>query len=198
MTELQPVPAATVVLAREYQDDLQVLLLHRNASLVFNGGNWVFPGGKIDQADYLPDGSALEYPAARQAAVRETREEAGIEIPLDALIHTAHWTTPPNLPRRYSTWFFVCPLRHAVEVRVDRGEIMAHQWISPTRALAEYGQQKLRLPHPTRSTLQDLAHFTSLAQLEAELQQADIRVFPNPSPYYRPEEMGFFRPRPVI
>ena len=192
MAELQPVPAATVVLARQAATDVEVLLLQRNANLAFNGGKWVFPGGRIDRSDY-PQNSNLEFPAACQAAIRETREEAGIEICIEDLIHTAHWTTPPSLPRRFSTWFFVCALRKSVEVEVDRGEIMAHRWITPTQALQECAAKTLRLPHPTQVTLQDLAPFRKLDDLLSNLAQADIRVFPEQSPYYRPEEMGFFR-----
>ena len=93
-----PTPAATVVLVREGMQRPEVLLLKRNENLVFNGGCWVFPGGRIDPEDYLEAGSSMEYPAACRAAVRETREEAGILIREDHLIHTAHWTTPDPGP----------------------------------------------------------------------------------------------------
>ncbi|MEC8331740.1 MAG: NUDIX domain-containing protein, partial [Pseudomonadota bacterium] len=95
MTDIEPVPAATVVLIRENagQQELEVLLVQRNSRLVFHGGHWVFPGGRLDDEDFGDDESRrLEYPAALRAAVRETREEAGIEIFEDQLIHTAHWT----------------------------------------------------------------------------------------------------------
>ena len=83
MTDIEPVPAATVVLIRENtrQQELEVLLVQRNSRLVFHGGHWVFPGGRLDDEDFGDDESRrLEYPAALRAAVRETREEAGIEI----------------------------------------------------------------------------------------------------------------------
>ncbi|MEX2131848.1 MAG: NUDIX hydrolase [Pseudohongiellaceae bacterium] len=198
MTEQQPVPAATVVLARQGDADIEVLLLLRSTHLVFNGGSWVFPGGRIDPEDYPEDSKGLEYHAACQAAVRETWEEAGVKILPGELIHTAHWTTPPNLPRRFSTWFFVCPMTVPVEVKVDRSEILEHRWITPEQALREYAEQKLRLPHPTRETLTDLSRFRALDQLIIGLAQCEVRVFPASSPYYRPEEMGFFRAAPVI
>ena len=93
MTNIQPVPAATVVLARESEvhSDIEILLLKRNSRLVFHGGHWVFPGGRIDAEDFKRSRGDLEYVAALKAAVRETREEAGIEISEEHLIHTAHW-----------------------------------------------------------------------------------------------------------
>ena len=188
-----PTPAATVVLVREGMQRPEVLLLKRNENLVFNGGCWVFPGGRIDPEDYLEAGSSMEYPAACRAAVRETREEAGILIREDHLIHTAHWTTPENLPRRFSTWFFVCPLSGPVDVQVDRGEILAHRWITPAAALAEQASGALEIPHPTRVTLADLRDFSTLPELLAAMRSSQVRVFPPRSPFYRPFEMGFSR-----
>ena len=45
--------AATVVVVRDGEDGLEVLMVLRNRSLKFGGGSWVFPGGRVDEADYL-------------------------------------------------------------------------------------------------------------------------------------------------
>ena len=45
--------AATVVMVRDGDDGLEVLMVLRNRSLKFGGGSWVFPGGRVDEADYL-------------------------------------------------------------------------------------------------------------------------------------------------
>jgi 8-oxo-dGTP pyrophosphatase MutT (NUDIX family) len=76
------------------QNDVEVLLLRRHHDLVFGGGMYVFPGGRLDQGDAGPieelcDGltdavasSALGLPqgglAFWIAAIRECYEEAGI------------------------------------------------------------------------------------------------------------------------
>ena len=198
MNDTEPKPAATVVLVREDPGagEVQVLLLRRNARLVFHGGHWVFPGGRLDAEDYVESaeggegGASLEYPAALRAAVRETREEAGVDINPADLIHTAHWTTPPKLPRRFCTWFFLCPLREAVQVRVDNEEILEHRWISPAAALQAAQTGELKLPRPTVATLKDLAPFTSLDPLLAHVSGSEVRVFPENSSYFRPREMG--------
>lgn len=61
--------AATVVVVRDGDDGLEVLMVLRNRSLKFGGGSWVFPGGRVDEADYLgadgrsvPDGLVSEPP----------------------------------------------------------------------------------------------------------------------------------------
>ena len=193
MSELQPVPAATVVLVRETasKQDIEVLLLRRNSKLVFHGGHWVFPGGRIDADDFAQCEQKLEYPAALKAAVRETKEEAGIDIEEQQLIHTAHWTTPPKLPRRFCTWFFICPLFKPVSVVVDNNEILDHRWITPREALAEADAESLILPRPTTVTIQDIARHRNLEQLRQDITRRNIRVFPEDSEYYRPQEMGY-------
>ena len=193
MSEILPVPAAPVVLVRESKQDpgLQVLLLQRNSRLVFHGGHWVFPGGRIDEADYDKTAGGLEYLAAKKAAVRETREEAGLEINEDQLIHTAHWTTPPNMPRRFSTWFFVCPREKHGSVAVDNDEILDFRWIAPQAAIADAKAEKWVMPRPTMTTLSDIADYGSLKGLISGVSSAKIRVFPEDSEFYRPSEMGY-------
>ncbi len=188
----QPAPAATVALARPGRagGGIEVLLLQRSAKLVFHGGHWVFPGGRIDAADFAAADSPLEYPAARKAALRETREETGIRIDEDSLIHVGHWTTPPGLPRRFATWFFVCPLRQAAEVRVDQDEIRDHRWLTPRQALLDAREEVFVLPRPTRATLSDISVYDDLEQLEQGLKTSPIRVFPPGSKHYRPAESG--------
>jgi len=45
------IPAATVMLLREHEARLEVLMLRRNRQLKSFGGAWVFPSGRVDEAD---------------------------------------------------------------------------------------------------------------------------------------------------
>jgi len=190
MEHVEPRPAATVILVREQRDQIEVLLLLRDRNLAFSADSWVFPGGKIEVGDYGQDASSLEYHAALRAAVRETREEAGISLDHRQLIHTAHWTTPEHLPLRYSTWFFLCPVRNDVQVQIDNHEIRDYRWISPSRALREIAGRRLKALHPTRATLEDLQHYCSLAEVLRAVKRNSVRVFPDNSSHYNPEAMG--------
>jgi len=166
-------PAATAVVLRDGADGLEVLLLRRNSQLAFHGGAWVFPGGRIDAADA---GTGGELGAARRAAVREAREEAGLALDPDGLVQISHWTTPEGLPKRFATWFFVGETQ-ATQIRVDGGEIQAHAWRTPRAALEARDRGEIELPPPTFVTLASLAHHRRAAEALAAAREDEPRVF---------------------
>lgn len=155
------IPAATVLLLREHQNQNQVLMLHKTSKIAF-GGMWVFPGGKIDAADY--DEERNDNAAARVAAARETEEEAGISIPADKFIWFAHWTPPASTARRFATWFFLSSTDGDHEITVDGGEIQNHQWISPLEALEQHAKGEIDLAPPTWVSLYHLSKFDNIDQ----------------------------------
>jgi 8-oxo-dGTP pyrophosphatase MutT (NUDIX family) len=99
--------AATVLLLRESDGELEVLMMRRGAGLAFMAGMWVFPGGRVDATDasesvrarVAPDAlgawrgrlhSAQGEPltdvaalALHVAACRETFEESGVLLARD-------------------------------------------------------------------------------------------------------------------
>ena len=146
-------PAATVVLLRDGNDGVEVLMLRKNSKIAF-GGMWVFPGGRIDADDHPQDGD--KEAGARNAAARETKEEAGIDVDPADFVWFAHWTPPPSAPVRFATWFFAARgSRQAISI--DDGEIKDHQWIRPTDALARHGRGEIDLVPPTWVTLHHLS-----------------------------------------
>lgn len=83
--------AATIVIFRRDKagGPAQLLMVERNASLVFAGGATVFPGGRIDPADHALAarlGGEPEDMAARIAAVRETLEETGLVVGIEGIV----------------------------------------------------------------------------------------------------------------
>jgi 8-oxo-dGTP pyrophosphatase MutT (NUDIX family) len=140
-------PAATVVLLRDAAAECEVLLVRRSAQLTFHGGAWVFPGGRLDPVDYAA-GAGDTVAAARYAAVREAREEAGLVLHAEALVLLSRWITPTPLPKRFDTWFFA-GRGSAAPVEVDGGEIHDHRWMTPGAALAAQRAGEIELPPPT-------------------------------------------------
>lgn len=162
-----PTPAATVVPLRDGEDGLEVLLLRRSARGTF-GGMWVFPGGQVDPADLggsgLPGGDGeREITAARRAAVREAREEAGLDLVEADLVTLSFWLPPPEAPRRFATWFFLAPADDHPPVVVDDDEIHEHQWQTPAAGMAARNRGEIELVPPTFTTLWWLAHHHDVA-----------------------------------
>src|SRR6478672_8570468 len=94
MTTATPRPAASLILlrrgGRHSQRGVEVLLVRRTPEASFMPGVWVFPGGVVESDEAVPraiegkDSSADGVELAHRAcAVRELREEAGIELPAE-------------------------------------------------------------------------------------------------------------------
>jgi 8-oxo-dGTP pyrophosphatase MutT (NUDIX family) len=175
-TEGSPaIPAATVVLIRE-KPELEVLMLKKTANISF-GGMWVFPGGKIDPADYDVAETDDPLDAAKAAAVRETMEETGLSLTSNEFVWFAHWTPPPSTPKRYATWFFLARLDDDDDIQVDGEEILKHQWIRPSDAHALHAEGKIDLAPPTWITLHQLALYERSDELLGFLQAEPARHY---------------------
>jgi 8-oxo-dGTP pyrophosphatase MutT (NUDIX family) len=150
-TGVEAAPAATVVLVRDGEHGLEVLLTRRSADLKFHGGAWVFPGGRIDPDDYAgaPDDV---FTAAQRAAAREAMEEAGVTVRSDALVHLSNWTTPEISPTRFATWFFVGAFEGG-EAVADGIETERLHWFRPEEAFAARAAGEIELAPPQYVTL---------------------------------------------
>jgi 8-oxo-dGTP pyrophosphatase MutT (NUDIX family) len=178
-TPIEPAPAATVLVTRETNTGLEVLLLKRHRDLAFMPGAWVFPGGKVDEGD----AGSSDLERARSAAVREVYEEAGIHVVADRLLTFSHWLTPEGVSRRFSTWFFVATLTSESPVTVCGSEIVDHQWITPADALAQHREGGLAMPPPTYVSLWELARHSSLGELYGSLADSQpAKFFPKVIP----------------
>ena len=169
------VPAATVVLVRNGAAGLETLMLHRNSTLDFAGGMWVFPGGRLDDADR--EGAADEEHAARRAAVREAQEEAGLHVDEQELVWIAHWQPPQGARRRFATWFFLAPAPADGEVTIDGGEIHDHVWVTPSLALERHAAGEVELAPPTWVTLEWLVSVPTIDDALARAASGPVEFY---------------------
>jgi 8-oxo-dGTP pyrophosphatase MutT (NUDIX family) len=160
---VEPKPSGTVVVIRDGRGHLEVLLLERSRSR----GTWVFPGGKVEEADRsAQSGDAQQL--ARHAAVREAFEEAGLALSAPALLPISRWITPEIARRRFDTWFFVARAEPDTQIRVDGAEICDHRWLAPRHVLEAQHRREMRLAPPTFVTVSWLVgHDTAVDALDA-------------------------------
>jgi 8-oxo-dGTP pyrophosphatase MutT (NUDIX family) len=155
-----PRQAATVIVLRGGEDDLEVLLVQRNPEARFMGGAWVFPGGAVDTHEGEGDD------AHRAAAVRELEEEAGVGgVDPAQLVKFSRWITPAQVKIRFDTHFFLAPLPAGAQPRVDGAECVDLGWFTPQAALAAHREGRLLLVFPTIKHLEQLSSFDSAAAL---------------------------------
>lgn len=169
-------PSASVAVVRQSAEGLEVLLVKRNEKIAFHGGAWVFPGGRVDEADAqgARDG---EIVLAARAAAREADEEAGLRLAPDELVAFAHWTTPATLPKRFATWFFLAETRPDIPVRIDQSEIVEYCWMTPAKALSLQATGEMNLPGPTYVSLLRFQAYNSTETLGNHLRTHEIQRF---------------------
>lgn len=186
---VRPKNAATVMIIRRDGPKPRVLMGRRHGGHSFMPDRWVFPGGRIDRADYRapfatdlrPDVASVfeqhlpgKGRALALAAIRETWEEAGLLLAqaaparpaagpwrsfveqgaladLEALDVVARAITPPQVGKRFDTWFFVADAERLVslERQADCGELEEIAWVDFDEA------QSLPLPTVTRMMIRE-------------------------------------------
>ena len=202
-----PLPAATILLLRETEGELQVFMVVRHHQIDFASGALVFPGGKVDEQDFdealLPHLKGAhqdrDMRAIQVSAIREAYEECGIllayegdsnrlisaerlatldhcrpelndgSLPLlefiqrealtlacDLLVHFAHWITPPMMPKRFDTHFYLAVAPDDQLAIHDGYESVDSVWISPEDALADAEAGKRTVIFPTLRNIEKL------------------------------------------
>lgn len=152
------IPAATIMLLREHEQRLEVLMLRRNRQLRSFGGAWVFPGGRVDDQD-APGHDELGR--AKAAAIRETHEETGLNISGSVMETLSCWIPPIQEKRRFSTWFFIVEAPNA-PVEIDNGEIHDYRWVCPKEFLSQIPSAEISLMPPTYVSLYTLAQHETI------------------------------------
>lgn len=171
----EPKPSATVVVIRDAQVGLELLLLQRSPRKDGRPGPWVFPGGKVEPQDTAHPGDEIEI--ARRTAVRETAEEAGLALPASRLVTISRWITPEMAPKRFDTWFFLGTAHRDEAVRVDGGEICDHRWLSAHDALEAHFADEMKLAPPTFVTVTWLTRYEHTDEAMDALGNAPVLTF---------------------
>lgn len=92
-------------------------------------------------------------------------EQQALCMACDSLLYFAHWETPFDLPKRWSTRFFVARLPTGQDACHDGVETTDSRWMSATNLLSEEMRGKIRIPYPTVKTLEKMQHCNSIDEL---------------------------------
>lgn len=164
MTDIRP--AATLVLARDGEHGVEVLLLQRTTDAVFMPGFYVFPGGAVDQGDQ-PQSSHLTQLTGRSphrmnallgvdqggvdyaiAALRECFEEAGV-----LLAPESHQLSPSlraharrQIHQGQEDFLTFCEQQN-LTLPLDRVTYIGH-WITPPGPPRRYDTRFFLAPMP--------------------------------------------------
>lgn len=187
----EPRPAATIIVARQAQSGIEVLVERRAAVSRFAPGFVVFPGGLVEHGDaalaaaWFGDGSESE----RACVIRELYEETGLlltasglveqqrdkpasDIRFDppdpsALVPVARWVAPEFLEVRFDAWFFAVEAPQGVEPSPDGTEIERAWWARAEDILAASTRGDAPLMWPTLVTLEQLAECMTVPEVLA-------------------------------
>jgi len=181
--------ASLILLSRAEGGGLVTLLLKRTAKASFMPSALVFPGGGLEEEDERSASadaeagarlsawrewgfeSELAALAQRRCALRECDEEAGPKLSAgltaQALPCVGRWLTPPRLPKRFDTSFWLGLLDEPLPIELDRAEVVEGGWWSPSEALEAYAARELELAPPTIRLLADQRLLERSAELDA-------------------------------
>jgi len=170
--EGEPTPprqSASLILARDGERGVELLLVRRNPAARFMGGFWVFPGGAADAGE-----------DHRATAIRELAEEAGVtHVAPEALVAYSRWITPELIAIRFDTRFFVARAPAGVRPRVDGEECVDLRWTTPRAALDAYARDELAFVLPTLRHLEELSAFATVdALLEHAGEREIVAILP--------------------
>jgi 8-oxo-dGTP pyrophosphatase MutT (NUDIX family) len=101
------------------------------------------------------------------------RNEVGIDLAL--LTYFARWLTPPIVPKRFDTFFFLTEMPRGQDVIHDGKEAIESEWIAPARALELSERGERTILFPTRMNLRLLAQSQTLQEAFVAARKRPIR-----------------------
>lgn len=89
-----------------------------------------------------------------------------LRLALDTLTHYAHWVTPPNMPKRFDTQFYIADAPEGQVAMHDGSESVDSVWITAQQLLKEADEGKWTIIFPTRCNIELLATQSTIVDMK--------------------------------
>jgi hypothetical protein len=96
-------------------------------------------------------------------------QESELTVAVDRLVYFSHWITPPSVPRRFDTRFFLAALPEGEVAIADTQETIAGEWVEPREALAKQVEGEWLMIDPTLRSLETIAAYTCVEEALTEV-----------------------------
>ena len=142
------------------------------------------PGAPLDGPALAGERAALN---GGETTFFELLSRLDATVDLGALAYLSRWLTPPGLPKRYDTRFFLAQAPAAQHASCAGGETAGGHWISASAALSAHRAGRFELAPPTYCMLEDLASASTVGELFALARQAPLApILPRHEPSLSP------------
>ena len=137
-------------------------------------------------SDKLVDGARLEQLTPYQerihqgeVSITEFVQREKLHLACDQLVHFAHWVTPPMMPKRFDTHFFLASAPEDHLAVHDGSENVDSVWINAGQAVQDAADGKRTVIFPTLRNLERLAGFGNIDEAFTNARtQAIVPVLP--------------------
>ncbi len=125
-------------------------------------------GPLIDGARAAALGETYRKPLeAGEIGMADIAEREGLVLALDRLVHFAHWITPPHMPKRFDTHFYLAEAPGDHVLAHDGSESVDSIWVTPTQACEDADAGKLTVIFPTRLNVEKVGRSATVAEAVA-------------------------------
>ncbi len=95
----------------------------------------------------------------------------GLRLSCDSLVPFAHWITPPMMPKRFDTHFYLAEAPHGQLGQHDGSESVDSVWVDPNEAIHD---KRWTIIFPTKMNLKKLGEAKSVSEALARARSSRI------------------------
>lgn len=145
---------------REAYEETGIILGARADGSAFDGDEWAHSQRQAVDRGELP--------------FLDVVTRLDLRLDLSSLTEFARWITPPIMPKRFDTWFYLARATDKQLAASDGREIVDAEWIEPAEALRLAAAGERTVIFPTRMNIQLLAEASSADDAVARAEAREL------------------------